>query len=361
MVGPRRNADARSPLDAAFVTSTSPARVAAPAAWVDPILTAADLDEAAERRLLRETDNALRLLPYRDFDPNRPPVVLVHGINGASQDLKDMAERLRAGGRQVFFAVYADRGRETVDNGRHLAEALVDLRQRYYPANTPLDIVAHSMGGIVSRAALNYLQDPTWLDSKAPLTAIPRAGFGHVRLRTLDTPWDGFPSEPKAMGFMAPVIRLFMRLFGWLGAYDMRASSPVLRHLYDPQLAQVDIESFAARQPGKQDGIRALPDLSVAERVGVARYLLTGALPETSRARNLALSLAQDTRFAELKQAFASRVAREQPSPERQAQILVEVYEQVMPRWVGSHTSILQDDPERDDDLVDTVTRELTS
>ena len=320
-------------------------------AWQGAVVTIDDLNEAKERRLIGANDDKLLIASFGPFNPDAKPVVLVHGINGSPEDFKDLAARLHQQGRQVFIAFYDDRGARTHKSGEQLAGALQGLRAEHYQVGAPLDIIAHSMGGIVTRVALNTLQ--TGGVGEVEGMANARAGFGPIRVRTVDTPWDGFPHEPGFMAFLRPVVQFFLWLFGWSGAYDMRANSEMFNTLYKPTLQGVDMQNHAAVQAGEQDSIRALPDLDLDERRAIAAYILGGPLPEGKRARNMALALRQDARYATLQQAM-----RRESTQATQADDLVHVYERVMPRFIGGHAGVLKDAPGRQD-VVDHIVEEL--
>ncbi|MEM6734258.1 MAG: alpha/beta hydrolase, partial [Myxococcota bacterium] len=150
---PDSTLDARSALDGAFseIGPTMPRTER----WAGPTVDGTSLGEDAERAVLAANDNRATLAAYRDFDSRRPPVVLIHGSNGSPKTLRTIAERLRAGGEQVLVAFYDDRGTGVPESGAQVAAALQALREHYPTGSAPLRIVAHSMGGIVARAARN--------------------------------------------------------------------------------------------------------------------------------------------------------------------------------------------------------------
>ncbi len=330
----RVSLDARSPLDGAFTgQATAPGARRPP--WAGPVLDAEGLTEASEREILRAHGGRVTLGAYGDFDARRPPVVLVHGINGAPDTLRAVAERLRDEGKQVLIAFYDDRGTGVPESGAQLARALQGLR-RHYPTERSLEIIGHSMGGIVARSALNSLAQPSWNGEDSEFAADPRAGFGQVQLRTVDTSWAGFQHEPDFVSFLRPVIRFFMKLFGWRAAFDMRGNSEMYHNLYRPRLEGVEIHDIAARQE-EPDAVTSLPDLSEAQAATIARFVLSGEEPSDPRTRNMALGLAQDQRFEALR-AELRRLEREGHAA---GPSLIEAYERIMPRIEGSHTSIL--------------------
>jgi pimeloyl-ACP methyl ester carboxylesterase len=149
-----------------------------------------------------------------DFHADREPLVLVHGIQGDPKVLQSVVDRFRDSSRyQLYVLCYDDNGRRTSLNGNDLAEEMRSLERRL-GRGRDVAIVAHSMGGIVARQALNQLSAGTG-------RGIER--FGDVRLIAADTPWHGYPgpSDRGAEGVFMDIARAFMND----GLEDMRAAS----------------------------------------------------------------------------------------------------------------------------------------
>jgi pimeloyl-ACP methyl ester carboxylesterase len=150
-----------------------------------------------------------------DFHPAREPLILVHGISGDPKVLQAVADRFRDDDRfQVYVLCYDDFYRRTSRNGDDMAEELRSLSQRTLGADRPVTVVAHSMGGIVTRRALDRL------------TAGREGGIDRlsaVRFVSVDTPWHGYDGPPDrgAGGFMMGFVRPFMPD----GLEDMRGGS----------------------------------------------------------------------------------------------------------------------------------------
>jgi pimeloyl-ACP methyl ester carboxylesterase len=144
-----------------------------------------------------------------DFHPDRRPVVLVHGINGAPADLQAVVDRIWSLPVQLYVLAYDDYERRTSYNGDDLAEELRALA-RSVSAGTDLTFISHSMGGIVTRWAVNRLA----LEAPEILGRFRRIWFLGV-----DVPWHGY-SGP-ADGWMMDLARPFMPD----GLEDMRAQS----------------------------------------------------------------------------------------------------------------------------------------
>ncbi len=92
--------------------------------------------------------------PPREPDPNLPPVVLVHGIDGSSRDMARLARALRAAGRRVHaIDLDPNDGSAPIEE---LSQQLESFVARELRGDEPFDIAAYSMGGIVAR---HYLQE----------------------------------------------------------------------------------------------------------------------------------------------------------------------------------------------------------
>jgi pimeloyl-ACP methyl ester carboxylesterase len=113
------------------------------------------------------------------IDDRRPLAVLIHGIDSDAGMLQPMRKLLQDAGYQVASFCYA--GDQPIDDsaaslGKHLAElhaAHPSLR---------LDIVAHSMGGLVAR---DYIEGDHYAGGVDRLIMVgtPNAGSGWARLR----------------------------------------------------------------------------------------------------------------------------------------------------------------------------------
>jgi hypothetical protein len=152
-----------------------------------------------------------------DYHPERDPLLCVHGIEGTPVDLQAVVDRFRSSRFQLYVLAYPDYNRRTSLNGDDLADELRSLAARIGSGRT-VNIVAHSMGGIVSRQALNEL------------AVGPEGGasaFGALRLFTADTPWHGYPGPPDTgwEGELMEAVRLFLPA----GLDDMRARSAMFQ------------------------------------------------------------------------------------------------------------------------------------
>lgn len=83
------------------------------------------------------------------------PVLLIHGIKDDAAKMEPLARHLRAEGREVrTMSLRPSWGQKGLDE---LAEQLAAEADRVFPAGQKFDLVAFSMGGLVSRYYLQRL------------------------------------------------------------------------------------------------------------------------------------------------------------------------------------------------------------
>jgi len=122
-----------------------------------------------------EADFGTGVWMLQPYHPDRIPVVFVHGAAGCPQEWSTIVSSLDAARFQPWVFQYAS-GARLDSVGDRLADAIAELRRRY--GFSKLFVVAHSMGGLVSRAALPRID--------------ARCGAHVVRLFvTISTPWLG--------------------------------------------------------------------------------------------------------------------------------------------------------------------------
>jgi len=115
------------------------------------------------------------------FDPARPLVVLVHGLDCDRANWTDMLSLLEHDGYQVGCFSYPD-DQPIADSAALFIRHMTGLR-RAYPQGR-VDIVAHSMGGLVARA---YVEGPDYAGGvdRLILVGTPNAGSNWSRIRML--------------------------------------------------------------------------------------------------------------------------------------------------------------------------------
>jgi pimeloyl-ACP methyl ester carboxylesterase len=103
--------------------------------------TAAPDATAAQRR-------SYGLLLPKHVDPQRRMAVLVHGLDCHRSNWYPMADLLVGEGFQIAYFTYPSDG-PLEESAKFLADEMTALRDRY--PDVPLDVIAHSMGGLVAR------------------------------------------------------------------------------------------------------------------------------------------------------------------------------------------------------------------
>lgn len=157
------------------------------------------------------------------FDPDRIPVLFVHGATGSPADWKSLASTIDRSKFQAWFAYYP--ASPHLDRiGEQIVRALSSLLFKYRFER--LVLVAHSMGGLVTRAALNYVMEHA---------AVGRQVRVPVFL-SISTPWGGMASAALGVEY-APVVAPMWE--------DMAPGSPFLTSLPRTALpAETDYELF---------------------------------------------------------------------------------------------------------------------
>jgi pimeloyl-ACP methyl ester carboxylesterase len=148
---------------------------------------------------------------FEPYDPARVPVVFVHGINGTAGDLKAVIDRIDRSRFQAWVFQYPS-GLRLHSVGNALVQVLDNLQAHY--GFDRYALVAHSMGGLISRVAVN----------KIALRGDPQPIALFV---TISTPWEGHIAAElgaKLSPYVLPV---------WL---DMSPGSPFLGSLLSKPL-----------------------------------------------------------------------------------------------------------------------------
>lgn len=132
-------------------------------------------------RFLKENGAGVYMLEA--FDPQRIPVLFVHGAGGSAQNWRYFFDHLDKSRFQAWFFLYPS-GTRIGKVGKALNSLIRTMEKKY--AITNLYLVAHSMGGLVSREAL-VLQ----LAEEQPLIV--------KQFITISTPWNGHRMAKKGV------------------------------------------------------------------------------------------------------------------------------------------------------------------
>jgi len=146
-----------------------------------------------------------------EYDPEKIPILFVHGAKGSPQVWKFMFENLNDRAYQKWFYYYPSGVR--LDSAAGVLNTIVDLLHNKYQFKE-LCVIAHSMGGLVARSFIikNRINDK------------------HLYVKkfvSISTPWAG--SEAAALGVeQAPVA-----IPSWL---DMQVNSPFIEDLLNQKI-----------------------------------------------------------------------------------------------------------------------------
>lgn len=184
------------------------------------------------------------------YDSTKIPVLFVHGINGTPQNFKTLIDRLD---RQRFqpWVYYYPSGAALPQVADHLTQTMRKLQVQY--GFRSFAVVAHSMGGLVSRGFLQRYREG--------------GGAAGVPLFvSISTPWDGH--KAAEWGAKAPIgsARVFT---------DMAPNSDYLKSLYggDPGVPHYLLFSYQHSGMGEaSDGVVTVASqLRAAAQKGAAR------------------------------------------------------------------------------------------
>jgi pimeloyl-ACP methyl ester carboxylesterase len=145
------------------------------------------------------------------YDPTKIPVLFVHGAAGSPQDWRFAMSKLEGGVYQPWFYVYPS-GMRLQKAASALNEGVKLLHDRYQFKR--LHVVAHSMGGLVSR------------DFVIQNAIVERHDYINTFI-TFSSPWDGHEAAAMGVKYAPEVVP------SWI---DMKHGSDFLTHLFDKSL-----------------------------------------------------------------------------------------------------------------------------
>ncbi len=143
-----------------------------------------------------------------EYDPNKIPVLFVHGISGYPQQFSTLIAKLDRKRFQPWFYFYPS-GIHLDSIANHLTDVMTDLQLRY--GFDEVAVVAHSMGGLVSRAFILKYQETTRRPDIRLFVAI-------------SSPWGGSESASNIGDAPKDLV-----VYSWL---DMNPSSDFLKGLF---------------------------------------------------------------------------------------------------------------------------------
>ncbi|MDH3336279.1 MAG: hypothetical protein OEM85_01445 [Gammaproteobacteria bacterium] len=124
------------------------------------------------------------------YDPSRVPVLFVHGINGSPSDFSAIIDNIDRSRLQPWILSYPS-GLRLSWLARGMFQFVEALHRQY--GFGELHIIAHSMGGLVSRGSLNLCVQNDRCDYLRSFI-------------TLSTPWDGVASAQSGLKWAPAVV-----------------------------------------------------------------------------------------------------------------------------------------------------------
>lgn len=309
------------------------------------------LDEATERSLVGARDGHGLLVPYLKHDSSAEPWILVHGIHDAPSTLRVLADKiLEKNDRQVFLFLYDDSSRYLDRTGDDLARALAEIAKATL---RPVRIVAHSMGGIVARAAMNSLVEPNWMPTQSALNNEPLRGaeeamalglrlpepmahlFRRLDMIAIDTPWHGFTDVD---------VEVRNKMERQMSYVDVVASSTLLRTLTQVDLPahfsinQIEADNEAGGKP--QDKVVSLGEIDDEAFDALVRYFSgkESMLAAHRRLENQIRALEDEADGP----ALIATLKREASAGRLDRKKYLELTANAVPRLSGCHVSILE-------------------
>jgi pimeloyl-ACP methyl ester carboxylesterase len=118
-------------------------------------------------------------IPER-IDPNRPLVVLIHGLDADRNDCIPMGTLLRNAGYQVAYFSYP--GDQPIEDSAAMCARSFELLHDRFP-KIRVNVVCHSMGGLVAR---EYIEGPQYVGGVDRLIMVgtPNHGSNWAHMRT---------------------------------------------------------------------------------------------------------------------------------------------------------------------------------
>ena len=145
------------------------------------------------------------------YDSNRVPVLFVHGINGTPRNFTALIDGLDGSRYQAWFFSYPS-GLRLESVATALFQFMQVLTRRYRVDE--LHLIAHSMGGLVSRGTVNMCAQQKTCEYLRSYT-------------TLSTPWNGVASAKSGVKWAPTVVPVWR---------DMDPDSEFVTTLFDTSL-----------------------------------------------------------------------------------------------------------------------------
>lgn len=144
----------------------------------------------------------------KKYSQKKETIIFIHGIGGSPSDFIDLSKNLDSQKYQLWYYYYPS-GFSLYDNSIELFNLISTAKQRYQLSK--VHIVAHSMGGLVSRGYINL--------------CIESDNCNHIKSFTsISTPWNGHNAAKMGLKFAPSVLPVW---------HDMVPGSPYLESLFE--------------------------------------------------------------------------------------------------------------------------------
>jgi triacylglycerol lipase len=166
-----------------------------------------------------------------------PPVMLVHGLAASSSCFTKMERQLHSAGYTVYGVNYPSFGADVAACGRHLEREAAWLRD--LTGSESVNVVAHSLGGVVLRWAVTH----TWMRDWVALAI------------TLGSPHHGTPTARLAPPALPGFGRIIGQLRPGINDHDISESlvGPAIRWVSIAAEHDWVVPAKYARLPGSQN------------------------------------------------------------------------------------------------------------
>lgn len=179
----------------------------------DTLFSAEQAEKGLWKPLSFMKDGGTGIHFLQTYDPHKTPVIFVHGINGSPRNFKTLINQLDTDKFQAWVVSYPSGFRlETIANGFY--NLMISLHAKYGFEKS--HIVAHSMGGLVSRGSINLCVKLKSCDFITSFT-------------TLSTPWAGHKAAEYGLKYSPGVIPV------WI---DMAPESQFIQSLFTESLPE---------------------------------------------------------------------------------------------------------------------------
>jgi esterase len=168
----------------------------------------------------------LNILSYMPDAPNKPPMMIVHGLFGSARNWGVIARRM-AQDRRVIAPDMRNHGDSPREASHGYDELAADLAELIEAEDRPMDVVGHSMGG---KAAMVLALTRPDLIRRLVVADIAPVAYGHCQIPLIhamrDLDLSGLSARSQADARLAdavpdPGTRAFL-----LQSLDLRADPP---------------------------------------------------------------------------------------------------------------------------------------